>query len=136
MCAQTILDKFKKREKKGDAREAVADLEARLAEVAAQLAEAAGKPAAAQDEAKPNVKPDVSGVHHCNCARQRQCDDAQRGQRGAVARIDSQNPSEQRSGVGYLPPGLIESKPRRKLWSKTWSLRGPRISSTLMDVVV
>ncbi len=61
-CAQTILDKFKKREKKGDAREAVADLEARLAEVAVQLAEAAERLAAAQEEAKPDVKPDGSGL--------------------------------------------------------------------------
>lgn len=48
MVAQTILDKFKKREKKGDNREATDELEAKLAEVAAQLA--ASQEAAAERE--------------------------------------------------------------------------------------
>ena len=54
-----ILDKFKKREKKADARGAVADLEARLAEVAEQLAAAAE----AETNVKPDVKSDTSGAH-------------------------------------------------------------------------
>ena len=56
---QTILDKFKKREKKGDSRSAVADLEARLAEVAEQLAAAADS----KPDVKPDVTSDVSGAH-------------------------------------------------------------------------
>ena len=46
---QAILDKFKKREKKGDSKEVVEDLEAKLAEVAEQLA--ATQQAAAELEA-------------------------------------------------------------------------------------
>lgn len=47
--AQTILDKFKKREKKGDSKEVVEDLEAKLGEVAEQIA--ASQQAAAEREA-------------------------------------------------------------------------------------
>lgn len=47
--AQAILDKFKKREKKGDSKEVVEDLEAKLGEVAEQVA--ASQQAAAEREA-------------------------------------------------------------------------------------